>query len=198
MNIIERINEEVSIYDLFDQSDPPVKYLTKAKPCQISCPFHGNDTHPSARVYPDTNSLRCFYCSKSWRPVTFWAERNGWFREDDIEKLDIGRAIDSLATMYNINVQTFDWQKKFYALQKQDEARHHIPISERLDLRTYYAWEISKRIGLLSKDERKVVRDGVVDLWIDLDNTRLDSAGWAEDLKNWYGCAKLKLNVSSL
>ena len=198
MNLIERINEEVSIYDLFDQADPPVKYLTKAKPCQISCPFHGNDTHPSARVYPDTNSLRCFFCSKSWRPVTFWAERNMWFRDDDPEKLDIGRAIDSLATMYDINVQTFDWQKKFYALKKKDEERYVVPISERLDLRTYYSWEISKRISSLSKQEREVVKPDVIDLWIALDTTRLDADSWSDDLKNWYTCAKLKLDASSL
>jgi len=196
MNIIERINEEVSIYDLFDIADPPVKYLTKVKPSQISCPFHGQDNRPSARVYPDTNSFRCFFCSKSWNPVSFWAEDNQWFRDDD--KLDIGRAIEDLSSRYNITISTFDWQKKFYALKKKDEDSKVISSVERRDLRTYYAWEISNIIDNLTKENRGIVRDNVLELWKDLDNTDLNIDSWESNLKNWYKCAKIKLNVEQV
>ena len=62
---VDIIKEVVSIYDLFDLTDPAVEYETKEVPTQISCPFHGDDARKSARVYPDTNSMRCFFCSKS-------------------------------------------------------------------------------------------------------------------------------------
>ena len=192
MNLMERINEEVSIYELFDRADPPVKYLTDVKPCQISCPFHGQDTHPSARVYPDTNSFRCFYCSKSWGAVTFWAESNKWFKDDD--KLDIGRALDDLATRYDITVNTFDWQKKFYALKKQDEERNIVPISERRDLMTYYSWEITKCISALGAERRKALREPILELWVDFDKTSLEKESWNEDLKTWYESAKIRVN----
>jgi len=193
MNLIDRINEEVSIYDLFDIADPPVKYLTRAKPCQISCPFHGQDTHPSARVYPDTNSLRCFYCSKSWNPVTFWAEDNNWYRDND--KLDLGRAIDDLASRYDITVNTFDWQKKFYALQKKDTERNIVSQEERRDLRDYYTWEVSNKLSRMDKSNRLSARNDVLALWLDLEKVSLESETWEEDLKNWYGNAKIKVDV---
>ena len=43
---------------------------------QIRCPFHkgGAELAPSARVYPDTNSVHCFKCHRSWTPVTLLAE----------------------------------------------------------------------------------------------------------------------------
>ena len=43
---------------------------------QIRCPFHkgGAELAPSARVYPDTNSIHCFTCHRSWSPVTLLAE----------------------------------------------------------------------------------------------------------------------------
>ena len=44
---------------------------------QTRCPFHkgGAELAPSARVYPDTNSIHCFTCHRSWSPVTLLAER---------------------------------------------------------------------------------------------------------------------------
>ena len=46
---------------------------------QIRCPFHkgGAELAPSARVYPDTNSIHCFKCHRSWSPVTLLAEHLG-------------------------------------------------------------------------------------------------------------------------
>lgn len=49
---------------------------------QISCPFHGSDRRPSARHYPETNSIHCFTCHKSWDPFQFIMEKKGLrFRE---------------------------------------------------------------------------------------------------------------------
>jgi len=192
MNVIERINEEVSLYDLFDIADPPVRYKTDKKPCQISCPFHGQDTHPSARVYPDTNSFRCFYCSKSWSPTTFWAEANNWWRDDD--KLDIGRAINDLCDRYNISDQTFDWQRKFYHLKKESEEEPEVELGERLSLADYYSWTVAKLVHGLAKDERESLKHAVVTTWQHFDSITLTEESWEKDLKNWYEDAKLMVN----
>ena len=192
MNLMERINEEVSIYDLFDLANPPVRYVTQAKSCQVSCPFHGEDKKPSARVYPDTNSLRCFFCSKSWNPATFWAQANQWYTESG--KLDIGRSLEDLATRYDISVSTFDWQKKFYALKKQQEESGLVPMSDKLTLFSYYAWEISKVVQQMSVDGRIPCREGILDMWKSLDMVDLEGETWEADLKNWYSCAKVKVH----
>jgi len=37
----------------------------------VSCPFHagGTERDPSCRVYPDTDSIYCFTCAKSWDTI---------------------------------------------------------------------------------------------------------------------------------
>jgi len=40
---------------------------------QINCPFHGSDKNPSARVYPETNSMYCFTCKCTYDPVGVYA-----------------------------------------------------------------------------------------------------------------------------
>ena len=196
MTLFEMLNSQVSIYDLFDQADPRVKYLTKDKPCQISCPFHGKDTHPSARVYPDSNSFRCFYCSKSWGAVTFWAESNQYFKSDG--SLDIMRATEDLSARYGITTSSFDWQKKFYAIKKQHEDTPEVPISDRRSLFDYYSWQLSKKVAKLNNDSRASLRDIIISLWINLDKINLNSATWDTSLKTWYEDAKIKLNVESV
>lgn len=43
---------------------------------QFICPFHkfGQEHRPSARFYPDTDSMHCFTCNRSWTPLQFHAE----------------------------------------------------------------------------------------------------------------------------
>lgn len=193
MSIIDRLNEEISIYDLFDLASPRVKYSTRLKPCQISCPFHGKDAHPSARVYPDTNSFRCFVCSKSWDVVGFWAEVNQYVKSDN--SVDISRAIDELCTRYNITNNTLDWQKKFYALKKQSEEISETEISEKLSLKDYYSWKISNKLSTLPKTSRTGLQNQIFLMWASLDNIDLSIESWESDLKNWYEAAKIIVHV---
>ena len=65
---------------------------------QLSCPFHGTDASPSARFYPETNSMHCFTCKKSWDPISFMMEKRGMrFRE----------AVDYLAKKNGIDISGF-------------------------------------------------------------------------------------------
>lgn len=48
---------------------------------QLSCPFHGKDNKPSARIYPASgrsdSHLWCFTCQKSWDIFGLWREFMG-------------------------------------------------------------------------------------------------------------------------
>ncbi len=48
---------------------------------QFSCPFHGVDTKPSARVYPENAQSRshawCFVCQERWDAITLWKKFHG-------------------------------------------------------------------------------------------------------------------------
>ena len=36
---------------------------------QVHCPIHGDDAHPSARIY-ETNTMYCFRCAKTWDVIS--------------------------------------------------------------------------------------------------------------------------------
>lgn len=60
---IQNIKSTVSIRKLIDYFKIRCQSLDLIT--QVHCPFHGDDLHPSARIY-ESNTMYCFYCSKSW------------------------------------------------------------------------------------------------------------------------------------
>jgi hypothetical protein len=55
---------------------------------QISCPFHGTDTHPSARYFPEANEnlshVWCFVCRERWDAIGLWKKFNGEEKFSDL------------------------------------------------------------------------------------------------------------------
>jgi len=52
----------------------------KVDEAQFKCPFHGQDTKPSARYYRATKSAWCWACQKKWDVIGFIMEKEGiWF-----------------------------------------------------------------------------------------------------------------------
>lgn len=195
MQTYDILKEEVSIYDLFDLTGQ--KYETAEKPCQISCPFHGEDTHPSARVFPENNDMRCYYCSKSWNSVTYWAQINGWYTKND--KLDIGRSIDDLCDRFGILNDVNVWEKRFHSLKADlENDNKEIAVEDRLKLRSYYAWKVSVLIHEFDLPTRKEKFHDIIKMWDDLEEVSLDGENWQEDLKCWYESAKVVVNGRGL
>jgi hypothetical protein len=50
-------------------------------PTQVSCPFHGPDTRPSARYYPkmggDHDYVRCYFCKENWDSLNLFMKFMG-------------------------------------------------------------------------------------------------------------------------
>lgn len=76
---VDNIHARITAYDVLAQHQ--VMVPTPDREHQISCPFHGQDAHPSARYYPETPGSRshvwCFYCRKSWDVIGLWREFHG-------------------------------------------------------------------------------------------------------------------------
>lgn len=65
---IQNIKENAPIRKLIDHFGIRCQSLDMIT--QVHCPFHGDDLHPSARIY-ESNSMYCFYCNKAWDPIDF-------------------------------------------------------------------------------------------------------------------------------
>lgn len=78
---IEQIHSQVSAHDILRYNRVDLKYSGSDREEQISCPFHGADTDPSARVYPSNgrspSGLWCFVCNERWDVIELWKKFSG-------------------------------------------------------------------------------------------------------------------------
>lgn len=74
---VEAVHQRISAADVLAENGLRLRY-GGARPEQISCPFHGKDTHPSARYHPEAGDSRagvwCFVCNKRWDAIGLWKE----------------------------------------------------------------------------------------------------------------------------
>jgi len=186
-DIVSKIKEFVSLYDLLDLCDPPVSYDSRERECQINCPFHGADLGPSARIYPDTNSMYCWACTKSWDVIDFWAEINGWTKSDG--KLDVGRSIKDLSDRFSLREKRSDWKKSLFkslsSVSVKSSGYSGVDTKERLHVLDSYSWMISKKVSNIPVEDRKEAWNLVKKAWDDIDSIDLASKTWKKDLSEW-------------
>lgn len=126
----EAIHEQVTVYDVLRLNGIDLKQAADDRQEQISCPFHGKDTNPSARIYPADGDrpsrVWCFVCQeKNWDAIGLWAKFNG---------LKYAAALSSLERHFNLETpeapsdlgdtpEKLDAKAKFRALYGKVETR---------------------------------------------------------------------------
>ncbi len=77
----ETIISRVSAHDVLRRNGVRLKQGGDDREEQFSCPFHGKDHKPSARVYPETvrgpSHVWCFVCQKRWDVIGLWRKYSG-------------------------------------------------------------------------------------------------------------------------
>lgn len=77
---LEAIHRKISAHDVLTRNGVNVGFREDREE-QFACPFHGQDSKPSARLYPaDARSYShawCFVCKERWDAVTLWQKFNG-------------------------------------------------------------------------------------------------------------------------
>lgn len=95
------VEESIPLHKLLEETGTSLAQVSR--PEQMSCPFHGADTSKSARYYPETNSMYCFACKKSWTPVYYWMQ---------YQETNFMQAAESLARKYGIDLSKVSEIKK--------------------------------------------------------------------------------------
>lgn len=185
-DIFSLIKEKVSLYKLLDQVG--VKYPSKEINAKVRCPFHGLDKRASAFIYHDTNTFRCFVCSRSWDVIDFWAEANQWYKTKDGEEvLDVARSIKDLSTTYEIEFKEPEWQDKFRELTQEfkgpAQGYEGFPLQDREKMVSFEGWQYSKRLAQI--EDRSLLYEKVSLAWDTLDSLDITGAGWWSSLQAW-------------
>jgi len=76
----DTLKSNVSAHDVLRRFGVDLRYGGSEAEEQISCPFHGRDTDPSARVYPESarsaSHVWCFVCQERWDIFALWKKFN--------------------------------------------------------------------------------------------------------------------------
>ena len=99
----EAIHRHVSAFDVLRGNGIDIQQNSDETEEQISCPFHGADKKPSARLYPDENDsvshVWCFVCQQpGWDSIGLYRMFNG-----GKENCTFGEALSGLERAYNLD-----------------------------------------------------------------------------------------------
>ncbi len=77
---IDTIHQRVTAHDILQRHGISLRYTDREE--QFSCPFHGTDTKPSARVYVESSRspshVWCFVCQERWDCIALWKKFEGF------------------------------------------------------------------------------------------------------------------------
>jgi len=96
---IDAINARVSAYDVLRANGVSLDQAADDDEEQFSCPFHGKDAKPSARIYPadgdSASHVWCFVCQeKNWDAIGLWRKFNNL--------KSFGQALSSIERAYGL------------------------------------------------------------------------------------------------
>ena len=115
----EEIKRDIPMATLLDQ------YGIKIRGGMCSCPFHGQDRHPSMKVYKD--SVHCFACGFHGDIFAVYQELNN---------CDFKTAFKALGGAYDGKVATRQMRKQEFVRRKSDRERKEAAEKEFLKLIT--------------------------------------------------------------
>lgn len=82
MTLVEYVNNEYSVVKLYEK----LKGVTVPTSGKVLCPFHANTNTPAAKIYRDSNILKCFgACSRSNTVYTPYDFLKKFFPEELLE-----------------------------------------------------------------------------------------------------------------
>lgn len=184
MSVFDDIKSAVTIFDVMDKAK--VKYSTTEVGHKVFCPFHDDTTTKSGYVYPDTDTFRCFVCSRSWDVIDFWARYNEWYKpgQDD---LDAGRAVGDLARLFSLQLDRPEWEKKLAVMRTPELTGFAAyPLPDRVKMRDYYVWDWSLKVRTIPREARSLEISNVLcSVWDKALSIPLAQDEWRALLEEW-------------
>lgn len=143
---IEQIHDHVTAYDVLRQNGVALRQTADNAQEQISCPFHGLDRKPSARIYPaDARSpshVWCYFCQKRWDAIGLWRMFNG-----GPESTPFTQALAEIERAYSLTVPEMPRDALFQAPEVDEELEAFDALYEACEGRLSLAKPDYERVG---------------------------------------------------
>jgi len=118
----ETLKSAVSAHDVLRRFGADLRYTGSDHEEQISCPFHGKDTDPSARVYPESarsaSHVWCFVCQERWDIFALWKKFNN---EPDARFTAILLGLEKAFGIITPEGPSIDWRSSKSAGPSEEE-----------------------------------------------------------------------------
>lgn len=128
------IHDRVTAHDILRRNGVSFRH-TGDREEQFSCPFHGKDESPSARVYPSSprspSHVWCYVCRERWDAIALWKKYSGGEKS-------FHRLLSELEKLYNLEtppVPEGAYDKGSVPVSEQEKAefeRFYVVCEERL------------------------------------------------------------------
>ena len=116
---VEAVHSKVTTYDVLRSNGVELKQVSDGQEEQFSCPFHGSDNKPSARVYPESHSgpshAWCFVCQERWDAISLWRKFNGG------EDKTFGQVVSEIERAYGLTTPDIPEEAIFDEQAKDEE-----------------------------------------------------------------------------
>ena len=89
--LFELVKEHVTLFDMLERFAPESYRAVRTRDVghKIPCPFaadrhsRGADSHPSAKFFPENQSLYCWSCHGNWDAISLYAEARKIYKVAD-------------------------------------------------------------------------------------------------------------------
>lgn len=119
-NRIAQVHRNVSAFDVLQRRGVTL-ISTSGRAEQFSCPFHGVDRKPSARIYPESarspSHAWCFVCQERWDVIALWRKFNG-----DADDIPFTRTLTQIEQAYGL--PKLEMPKDLWGDKAGDDAAH--------------------------------------------------------------------------
>lgn len=109
----ETLKQAVSAKDVLRYFGIQLKFSGEDHEEQISCPFHGQDKDPSARVFPasarSSSRVYCFVCQERWDIFALWKKFQG---QDDLKFTAILLGLEKAFGIPTPEAPAMDWKSE--------------------------------------------------------------------------------------
>jgi hypothetical protein len=128
----ETLKSNVTAHDVLRHFGVTLKYAGSSNEEQISCPFHGQDKDPSARVYPESarspSRVWCFVCQERW---DIFALYKRFANQDDAKFTQILLGLEKSFGIITPEGPSYDRQEKSGPSEEEHELMDLLAVCER-------------------------------------------------------------------
>lgn len=121
---LRRIKDKVSMSEAYPYITGETVHFFQDTPRQVRCLIHGQDLHPSARIYPDTGLFYCHGCKLSLDAIGYYINYHGFEFSDSHEVYKMIEDLENEFGLDSYSLEEFEKDSDEESVQAQVDYKY--------------------------------------------------------------------------